>query len=85
MHPNNRFIFGAPSQYHQQGTFQACNLIRKFCLESDVENPGLLRTRLLRQHLATETARSHPSILVLKKEYLISCHISDKFTKIIMY
>lgn len=57
MHPNNRFVFGEPFHYRTQNTFQACNLIRKFALQSGIENSKLLRTRLLRQHLATETAR----------------------------
>lgn len=41
-----------------QNTFQACTLIRKFAFQSGIENPELLRTRLLRQHLATETAKT---------------------------
>lgn len=57
VHPNNRFVFGEPSHYRTQNTFQACNLIRKFAYQSGIENPELLRTRLLRQHLATETAK----------------------------
>ncbi|XP_074035172.1 uncharacterized protein isoform X3 [Leptinotarsa decemlineata] len=56
--PQNKFVFGDPSRSNTQSTFQACNLIRKFSIESGIENPELLRTRLLRQHLATETARS---------------------------
>ena len=56
--PSNVFVFGEPSQYKKQATFQACHLIRKFSFESGIENPQLLRTRLLRQHLATETAQS---------------------------
>ncbi|KAJ8951251.1 hypothetical protein NQ317_000558, partial [Molorchus minor] len=54
----NKFVFGVPSQYRQQGTFQTCQLIRKLADLSGIENPELLRTRLLRQHLATETATS---------------------------
>lgn len=64
MHPNNRLVFGEPSHYRTQNTFQVCNIIRKFAFQSDIENPELLRTRLLRQHLATETAKicSDPNI-----------------------
>lgn len=58
VHPDNRFVFGEPSHYRTQNTFQACNLIRKFASQSGIENPELLRTRLLRQHLATETAKT---------------------------
>ncbi|XP_044766218.1 uncharacterized protein LOC123322340 [Coccinella septempunctata] len=50
------YIFGEPSQYHAQKTFQACSLIRKLSEESGIPNSELMRTRLLRQHLATETA-----------------------------
>ncbi|XP_044752192.1 uncharacterized protein LOC123312064 [Coccinella septempunctata] len=53
---SNRYIFGEPSQYHAQKTFQACSLIRKLSEESGIPNSELMRTRLLRQHLATETA-----------------------------
>ncbi|KAL3278824.1 hypothetical protein HHI36_016344 [Cryptolaemus montrouzieri] len=58
VNPLNRFIFGEPSRFHSQNTFQACQLIRKLAQESGIENSQLLRTRLLRQHLATETATS---------------------------
>ncbi|KAL3276320.1 hypothetical protein HHI36_024343 [Cryptolaemus montrouzieri] len=58
VNPLNRFIFGVPSRFHSQNTFQACQLIRKLAQESGIENSQLLRTRLLRQHLATETATS---------------------------
>ncbi|KAG5866890.1 hypothetical protein JTB14_037491 [Gonioctena quinquepunctata] len=58
VNPIDRYVFGEPSQFHTQNTFQACQLIRKFALESGIENPKLLRTRLLRQHLAIETATS---------------------------
>lgn len=34
-------------------------MIRKYANESGVTNPHLLRTRFLRQHLATETATSN--------------------------
>lgn len=53
---SNRYIFGEPSQFHFQKTFQACSLIRTISRESGIPNSELLRTRLLRQHLATETA-----------------------------
>lgn len=52
----NKYVFGAPSQFHSQNTFQACKFIRKFSENSGIENPHLLRTRLLRQHFATEIA-----------------------------
>lgn len=55
----NRDVFRDPSETLTQITFQACQFIRKFPYESEIENPELLRTKLLRQHLATETAQSH--------------------------
>ncbi|KAK9876206.1 hypothetical protein WA026_011337 [Henosepilachna vigintioctopunctata] len=55
---SNRYVFGEPSNVHTQKTFQACQLIRNLAHESGIENSKLLRTRLLRQHLATETATS---------------------------
>lgn len=59
VNPQNRYLFGEPNKTLIQNTFQACQLIRRFSYESEIENPELLRTRLLRQHLATETAVSN--------------------------
>lgn len=59
VNPENRYSFGEPSKTLIQNTFQACQLIRRFSYESEIENPELLRKRLLRQHLATETAVSN--------------------------
>ncbi|KAK9873535.1 hypothetical protein WA026_022948 [Henosepilachna vigintioctopunctata] len=53
-----RYVFGEPSNVHTQKTFQTCQLIRNLAHESGIESSKLLRTRLLRQHLATETATS---------------------------
>ncbi|KAK9883739.1 hypothetical protein WA026_001927 [Henosepilachna vigintioctopunctata] len=53
-----RYVFGGPYRVHTQKTLQTCQLIRNSAHESRIENPKLLRTRWLRQHLASETVTS---------------------------
>ncbi|KAK9872831.1 hypothetical protein WA026_019616 [Henosepilachna vigintioctopunctata] len=47
------------TEHHSQQTLKACVLIRRISEESGIKDSQLIRTRLLRQNLATETANEN--------------------------
>lgn len=52
---SNEYIFGLPSSSKDEPKFlRACNLMRKFSLESGVSNPKSIRATALRKQAATE-------------------------------
>ncbi|KAK9893039.1 hypothetical protein WA026_023339 [Henosepilachna vigintioctopunctata] len=55
----NKYVLGIPSDCHSQPTLKACALIRRIAEESGIKDSQLIRTRVLRPHLATETAHEN--------------------------
>lgn len=50
----NPYVFGIPGNSTVHTHLSACNLMRRFSVESKIPNPELLRGTFLRKHLATQ-------------------------------
>lgn len=52
----NPYVFGIPGNSTVHTHLNACQLMRRFSLESDIRNPELVRGTYLIKHLATQAA-----------------------------